>query len=310
MRTQRYPLGVTSTPQSLLALLLRKNQMVRIDLESGDTTVVVDDTGPCPDGVAVVGDHVYWTTMGPPVIPPGCTDEELYVYTARNGGLHRAGLDGSGQTEMLPPGSLTTGKQLVSDGSETLYWGDREGDRVSRMRIDATVSEDVIVNHGGAPGTDECVGVAVDAARGNFYWTQKGPPKAGLGRIFRASTTTPPGEDPSHRSDIEVLWDGLPEPIDLEVAGDTLYWTDRGSNTLNRAKLPEPGGRGEPPQILADGFQAPIGLAIDHAAGVAYVSDLTGDVVAVSLPESGDEPGTRRTVASLGTSVTGILLHG
>ena len=39
------------------------------------------------------------------------------------------------------------------------------------------------------PGPDArkwCVGIAVDAAGGKFYWTQKGAEKAGQGRIFRA----------------------------------------------------------------------------------------------------------------------------
>jgi hypothetical protein len=50
------------------------------------------------------------------------------------------------------------------------------------------------------------------------------------GRIFRANIEIPKGETPTNRSDIEVLFDRLPEPIDLEldVANRVLYWTDRG----------------------------------------------------------------------------------
>jgi hypothetical protein len=35
---------------------------------------------------------------------------------------------------------------------------------------------------------------------------------------------------PPNRTDIEVLFDGLPEPIDLELdlKNRVLYWTDRG----------------------------------------------------------------------------------
>jgi hypothetical protein len=81
----------------------------------------------------------------------------------------------------------------------------------------------------------------VDARRGKFYWTQKGPSKAGKGRIFRANLDIPSGETPWDRSDIELLFDHLPEPIDLEIDTDEnrLYWTDRGEyprgNSLNRA---------------------------------------------------------------------------
>jgi hypothetical protein len=78
---------------------------------------------------------------------------------------------------------------------------------------------------------------------GFLYWTQKGKPKGNEGRILRAALNVAPGMEPGHRTDIEVLFDGLPEPIDLEWEGETgmLYWTDRGDppngNTLNRAKI-------------------------------------------------------------------------
>jgi hypothetical protein len=41
--------------------------------------------------------------------------------------------------------------------------------------------------------------------------------------------STPPGRSAADRDDVEVLWIGLPEPIDLhlDVAG-TLVWTDQG----------------------------------------------------------------------------------
>jgi hypothetical protein len=37
------------------------------------------------------------------------------------------------------------------------------------------------------------------------------------------------GQDAKTRSDIELLFDGLPEPIDLEIVSDSqvVYWTDR-----------------------------------------------------------------------------------
>ena len=115
----------------------------------------------------------------------------------------------------------------------------------------------------------------VDPARGHLYWTQKGPSNGGKGRIFRAGLEIPAGQTAANRTDIEVLWDGLPEPIDLEIKGDWLYWTDRGDppagNTLNRAPIPAAGATGGAPEILADGFHEAIGLAVDGDAGVAYV---------------------------------------
>lgn len=76
---------------------------------------------------------------------------------------------------------------------------------------------------------------------GKFYWTQKGFSKAGKGRIFRANIITPLGETAENRSDIETLFQNLPEPIDLDLdpEEEILYWTDRGEyplgNSVNRA---------------------------------------------------------------------------
>lgn len=94
-------------------------------------------------------------------------------------------LDGTGARDVIPTGVITTGKQLTSDGAGTLYWGDREGCRVSRVRIDETSLTDLVVNIRDNSWLQECVGVAVDTARGYLYWTQKGPSNGGKGRIFR-----------------------------------------------------------------------------------------------------------------------------
>src|SRR5258708_37756151 len=88
-----------------------------------------------------------------------------------------------------------------------------------------------------------CVGIAVDPVNRYIYWTQKGPPDAGKGRIFRAGIEIPAHQQPENRTDIELLIDHLPEPIDLELdtKHNLLYWTDRGNlaggNSLNRARI-------------------------------------------------------------------------
>ena len=263
--------------RTLIALGITTNTIYAVDLATGSVGPRYADAGPTPDGVVVSDGVVFWTTMGAPVVREGMVGEAALDFTARTGGVHSVALDGSGRQDITRPGDITTGKQLaLADG--WLYWGDREGHRVSRIRPDGTGLEDLVVN---APGIDgECVGVAVDVARGEFYWTQKGPAKGGTGRILRAPLALRPGETPQTRTDVETLWDHLPEPIDLEIDGETLYWTDRGAaplgNTLNRAPLPARGERGQAPQILADGFQEAIGLAVDSDAQVVYVADLAG----------------------------------
>jgi hypothetical protein len=132
--------------------------------------------------------------------------------------------------------------------------------------------------------SNHCVGIAVDVDRRLLYWTQKGAPKAGEGRIFRASLDLPPGTSAQHRDDIQLLWKDLPEPVDLHLVGNaTLAWTDRGAepsgNTLNRAIVQPTVGT---PQILSTGYREAIGLTAVSESEF-YVSDLGGSIRHVNL---------------------------
>jgi hypothetical protein len=294
--------------KQLVVLGLMSGRIYGVDASDGRVEKVYDKAGPEPDGVVVENGVVYWTTMGTPTPDPSVDDG--YDFSARNGGVHAVRLDGSGARDVIPTGTITTGKQLTSDGAGTLYWCDREGYRVSRVRIDGTGLTDLVVNTPDDTGTQECVGVAVDPARGHLYWTQKGPSNGGKGRIFRAGLEIPAGQTAANRTDIEVLWDGLPEPIDLEIKGDWLYWTDRGDppagNTLNRAALPAAGATGGAPEILADGLHEAIGLAVDCDAGVAYVTDLGGRILAVRIAGAASGSNGAHVLADLGEALTGL----
>lgn len=292
--------------EGLLALGIRNGTILRVSLPDGAVeTVYTDEAGASPDGVLMENGRIYWTTMGRPVRDPEGSGEAGLDYSARTGGVHSVRLDGTGRRDLVAVGAITTGKQLASDGAGRLYWGDREGCRVSSVRTNGTGLRDLVVN---APAPDrlaECVGVAVDPARGHLYWTQKGSAKGGRGRILRAGLELPAGASPDDRPDVETLWDGLPEPIDLEIVGDALYWTDRGAapdgNSLNRAPLPVAGARGTAPEILARGFDEAIGLAVDAASGLAYVSDLGGRIWRAPLDGRAPE-----ILVDLGTLVSGI----
>lgn len=222
--------------------------------------------------------------------------------------MHAEPLEGGVRREVVPSGGMTTGKQLASDGTGTLYFADRDGHRVSRVGSDGSGLAALVVRGAGEGAMGECAGVAVDPARGHLYWTQPGPAKGGKGRIFRSGLEIPDGESAESRSDVEELWSGLPEPIDLCLDGDRIYWTDRGApiagNSLNRAPLPAAGEPGGAPEILADGFQEAVGLAVDGEAGIAYVSDLSGSIRMVPLP--GGTVGTQRELVKLDFPVTGL----
>jgi hypothetical protein len=132
------------------------------------------------------------------------------------------------------------------------------------------------------------VGITVDADRAHVYWTQKGPEDAGQGRIFRANTEIPKGQSPANRTDIETLFNGLPEPIDLEldVRNLMMYWTDRGDpprgNTVNRASV---GGsvKKQDPEIVFTHLMEGIGIALDPNGERMFLTDLGGSVYSAKL---------------------------
>ena len=149
------------------------------------------------------------------------------------------------------------------------------------------------------PGTDLtkwCVGITVDPDRGQIYWGQKGPDDAGKGRIFRAKIDIPKGETPADRTDIEVLFDGLPEPIDLELdlKNRFIYWTDRGDqprgNTVNQASLDADFSKHPTPDILLTHLEEGIGIALDFKGGRMFITDLAGTIHSAKLDGTEKKP--------------------
>jgi len=137
-----------------------------------------------------------------------------------------------------------------------------------------------------------CLGINSDAGRGQIYRTQKGPDNAGQGRIFRANMGIPRGQSAHMRTDIEVLFDGLPEPIDPEfdLKSRAMYWTDRGDpprgNTVNRAPMGgEPKKRGAP-EILVDHVMEAICVALDLTGKRMFLTDFGGSVYSAKLDRS------------------------
>jgi len=236
-----------------------------------------------PDGVVVdvEAGHIYWTNMGVP--------------SKNDGSIERVDLDGQNRKTIVPEGGTFTPKQLhLEKKSGKLYWCDREGMRVMRCNLDGSNIETLVDSSKGdaRPGTDEtkvCVGITVDPDRGEIYWTQKGPANAGKGRIFRAKIDIPKGETAANRTDIETLFDGLPEPIDLELdlKNRFLYWTDRGDaprgNTVNRAPLDGDFNKRQAPEILLTHLEEGIGIALDFKGNRMFTTDLAGNIFCAKL---------------------------
>jgi len=89
-----------------------------------------------------------------------------------------------------------------------LYWCDREGMQYTLRSRWIDVEALVVAGEGddSRDARNHCVGIAVDTTDRMIYWSQKGPPDAGQGRILRAPIDIPPGRSASDRDDIETLW--------------------------------------------------------------------------------------------------------
>ncbi|WP_179402224.1 3-hydroxyacyl-CoA dehydrogenase [Burkholderia guangdongensis] len=299
----------TSSDRIVVLSLGRESRVLSVAPDGSDVKVLIGGLESKPDGVTVdeANGHLYLSFMG--AIRDG--DD----FWATDGHIERTNLDGSDRRVIVPVGTFYTGKQITFDAaSGRLYWCDREGLGVLSCRTDGSdltvhVRTGTTAEHRKEPRR-HCVGVTVDRDGGYLYWTQKGKPKGGEGMILRAPLDVVPA-DPAVRDDIEMLFDGLPEPIDLEWDGEsgTLYWTDRGAepdgNTLNRAKIRD--GRAVDHEILLHGLDEGIGLTYDRDRRRVFVSDLGGNLRVVSL----DRPGVGEIVFQGQGKLTGIAyLHG
>lgn len=280
--------GGQTTVGRLIVLDLSGGRVLSLNPDGSDKKVLAADCR-WPDGVAVDVEarHIYWTNMGAP--------------KKNDGSIERCDLDGRNRRTIVPEGGTFTPKQLhLEKKAGKLYWSDREGMRVMRCNLDGSKIETLVDTSSGepCPGRDEtrwCVGIDVDPQLGKIYWTQKGGTKAGHGRIFRANIEVPKAENAANRTDIELLFDNLPEPIDLELdlQNRVLYWTDRGDpprgNTVNRAPIDAKPGQ-TAPEILLTHLMEAIGIALDVPGRRMFVTDLAGTVYSATLNGSEAHP--------------------
>jgi hypothetical protein len=275
--------GVATTRPRLFVLELNAGAIHSMNTDGSERKIIVTGAH-LPDGIVVdvEAGHIYWTNMGVPNLD--------------DGSIERADLDGKNRKMIVPQGNTHTPKQIILDKKGgKLYWCDREGMRVMRANLDGSQIETLIeAGRGDADSSDQtrwCVGLTIDPKHSKIYWSQKGPDNAGRGRIFRANLEIPAGQTAVNRSDIEVFFNRLPEPIDLEldVKNRVLYWTDRGDpprgNTVNRASIDN---RPAEPEIVVTHLMEGIGIALDVPGDRMFVTDFAGSIYSANLDGSGE----------------------
>ncbi|HEY1338910.1 MAG TPA: hypothetical protein VGF59_15450 [Bryobacteraceae bacterium] len=284
--------AAASTGQSpagrIYFLDIRGGRVISANPDGSDLKLLLDNHRTGPDGIAIdpAARHIYWTNMG------RASDND--------GSIERMDLDGRNMATIVPTGGTFTPKQLKLDAKgRKLYWSDREGMRVMRSNLDGSQIETLVETGRGdetrRDARNWCVGIALDAARNRIYWTQKGGSNSGAGSLRRVSL--------NHLTEIETLFDSLPEPIDIDIdpASRMLYWTDRGNppngNTVSRAPLDGPRTQ----QIVMTGLQEGIGIALDVKGGRMFVTDLGGNVYSARLDGS-----DKKTILTGQGSLTGI----
>ena len=275
--TRTNPTSGMTRSGRLFVLELNAGRIHTMNTDGSDQKTIVTDCRNC-DGIVVdiEAGHIYWTNMGVPNL--------------NDGSIERADLDGKNRRVIVPQGVTFTPKQIHLEKKDgKLYWCDREGMRVMRANLDGSDVETLVeTGRGDTDRRDQtrwCVGITIDPKLGKIYWTQKGPTKGGLGRLCRANIDVPKGESPTNRSDIEVLFDQLPEPIDLELdlKNRVLYWTDRGDpprgNTVNRTPI----DKKAVPEILITHLMEGIGIALDVPGNRMFVTDFAGSLYSADL---------------------------
>ena len=275
--------GDSAAVPRLFVLELNAGRIHSMNTDGSDRKTLVTDCR-LPDGVAVdvEAGHIYWTNMGVPDL--------------NDGSIERADLDGKKRQIIVAQGATHTPKQMILDKKDgKLYWCDREGMRVMRCNLNGSQLETLIeVGRGDADRQDQMrwpVGLTIDPKFGHIYWSQKGPDNGGLGRIYRANVEIPAGQTAANRSDIEIFFDRLPEPIDLELdhKNRVLYWTDRGDpprgNTVNRASIDN---KPAEPEIVVTHLMEGIGISLDVPNDRMFVTDFAGSIYSARLDGSGE----------------------
>lgn len=257
-------------------------------------------------GVAVNGQHIYWTEpvsgeigeaelngsdldkgfiTGQADVPWGVAVNDQYIYwTNENGGsIGRAKLNGEEPTEAFITG-LDDPAGLAIDG-EYIYWSSYEGTEIGRAKLNGSeVKADLIKT------TDKLGGLAVDGQ--HIYWANQSATSIGEANLNGTG------------KDEDFITTGS-EPLGLAVDGEHIYWSNHKSTTLGEANLD---GSGVTPSLVT-GATEPQGVAVS----VPIATPSTTALVFETTPEQSLSAPQTLTITNEGLaplSIYGVSFSG
>ena len=233
----------------------------RSNLDGTDVTQSFVAPAGVPHGVAVDGQHVYWTNFFTKTIgranldgtgidqtfissataggyPQGVAVDGQHIYwTNDSGTIGRANLDGSDVDQAFITGAGADAEVAV-DG-QYIYWDDLVSGTIGRANLDGSDVDPTFIAGAVVPQ-----GVAVNGQ--HVYWTNS------TGTIGRANLDG---------SGVDQLFiTGADNPDALAVDGQHIYWVNEGAGTIGRAGLDS---SNVDESFIVTGVDNPAGLAVD-----------------------------------------------
>lgn len=172
-----------------------------------------------------------------------------FMYWTAERKVQRAGLDGSGLTDLVLMIDGNTQGLALDLTNGHVYYGVDNG--IHRARLDGSDAGVIILNR-------FAMGIALDGGNGHLYFADN----VGPGKIWRANL------DGTGVTDLVTIG-GSYSGIALDLVNNHMYWTDAFNDRVQRANLD-----GSDVTTLVTGLGNPIDIKLDVANGNMYVSDI------------------------------------
>jgi virginiamycin B lyase len=236
-----------------------------------------------PYGVAVNGEHVYWTnyssgTLGRANLNGtgaelsfireaggyglGVRGQYIYWTNYGSGTIERANVNGTEVDQSLITGA--NGPSGVAIDGEHIYWTNLNGHTIGRAKLNGTEVNQSFIAVTGTP-----VGVAVNGE--HVYWTNSESSVIGRSKL-----------DGSEAEQNFITGASTPDAVALD--GEHIYWTNPGLHAIGRAKL----DGSEVEQSFISGAGTPIEVAVNSIESSGPAPSTW----------SGESPGSTMSLAS------------